>query len=86
MAIDKADWHSGGEFPANLPPENGGTHIGMFVAWAILHNLQGQFHDVESPTELAAVRNRTEPGASDSYRCRDRYGSRYAVFGTARSR
>ena len=62
MAIDRADWHSGGKFPPELPPENGGTHIGMFLAWAILNNLQGEFHNVESPDALAAVRDRTMTG------------------------
>ncbi|MBV8757077.1 MAG: hypothetical protein JO257_07380 [Deltaproteobacteria bacterium] len=34
---DDASWHSGGEkFPADVPEEAGGTHIGMFVAWAVL--------------------------------------------------
>ena len=33
--IDRADWHYGGQFPAGLPPENGGTHIGMYLAWVI---------------------------------------------------
>ena len=62
MAIDRADYHFCGEFPADLPPENGGTHIGMFLAWAILHNLQGEFHDAESPAGLAAVRQRAMTG------------------------
>lgn len=62
MAIDRADWHSGGDYPADLPPENGGTHIGMFLAWAILNGLQGEFHNEESPDELAAVRARQMTG------------------------
>jgi hypothetical protein len=33
--IDRADWHYGGQFPAGLPQENGGTHIGMYLAWII---------------------------------------------------
>ena len=37
--IDKAEWHYQGNFPADLPPENGGTHIGMFLAWVILRDL-----------------------------------------------
>ena len=32
------DWsrHGGGNFPADLPPEAGATHAGMFLAWALL--------------------------------------------------
>jgi hypothetical protein len=37
--IDRADWHYGGNYPKDLPPENGGTHIGMYLAWVILRNL-----------------------------------------------
>ena len=33
--IDRADWHYGGQFPVGLPQENGGTHIGMYLAWVI---------------------------------------------------
>jgi hypothetical protein len=38
--IDRADWHYGGQgFPSELPPENGGTHIGMYLAWIIQRDL-----------------------------------------------
>jgi hypothetical protein len=38
--IDRADWHYGGQgYPAELPPENGGTHIGMYLAWIIHRDL-----------------------------------------------
>jgi len=35
------DWsrHPGGNFPADLPPEAGATHAGMFLAWALLAGL-----------------------------------------------
>jgi len=62
MAYDRADWHYGGDYPAGLPPENGGTHIGMFLGWAIMNGLEGQFHRDESPTALAAVRARQMTG------------------------
>lgn len=58
MAYDKMDWHYGGNFPEDLPPENGGTHIGMFLAWAIIQGLSGELHDEESPQALVAVRER----------------------------
>lgn len=38
-SIDRADWHYGGDYPKELPPENGGTHIGMYLAWIILRDL-----------------------------------------------
>jgi hypothetical protein len=62
MAYDRADWHYGGDYPKDLPPENGGTHIGMFLAWAILNNLEGDLHREEAADALAAVRTRTMTG------------------------
>jgi hypothetical protein len=62
MTYDRADWHYGGEYPADLPPENGSTQIGMFLAWAIMRGLQGTFHDKNSVPELAAVRGREMTG------------------------
>lgn len=38
-SIDRADWHYGGDYPPGLPPENGGTHIGMYLAWIIHRDL-----------------------------------------------
>jgi hypothetical protein len=37
--IDRADWHYGGNYPPGLPPENGGTHIGVYLAWIIHRGL-----------------------------------------------
>ncbi|QEL13753.1 DUF7832 domain-containing protein [Limnoglobus roseus] len=71
MAIDRADWHSGGDFSAELPSENGGTHIGMFLAWPILNGLQGEFHDEESSEDLEAVRGRTMTGRDFLFRSCD---------------
>lgn len=62
MAYDKADWHYGGDFPEGVPDENGGTHIGMFLAWAIMNGLEGELHREESPEALFAVRARQMTG------------------------
>lgn len=63
MAYDRADWHYGADnFPKDLPSESGGTHIGMFLAWAIMNGLEGDFHRENSPTSLAAVRARQMTG------------------------
>ena len=58
--FDDASWHAGGDFPKDLPQEAGGTHIGMFVAWAFLSGLVGEVHcdDVE-PLQLRSM----TPGA-----------------------
>jgi hypothetical protein len=71
MAHDRADWHSGGDYPADLPPENGGTHIGMFLAWAILNGLEGEIHHDGSEKELARVRKRKMTGREFLFRACD---------------
>jgi hypothetical protein len=38
-SIDRAEWHYAGNFPTDLPPENGGTHIGMYLAWIVQKDL-----------------------------------------------
>ena len=50
MSLDRADWHYGGDFPENLEIENAGTHIGMYLAWIINNNLEGDLHK-ESPAK-----------------------------------
>jgi hypothetical protein len=62
MSYDRMDWHYGGDFPKGLPSEAGGTHIGMFLAWAITRGLEGDMHRTDSAAALEAVRNRTMTG------------------------
>ena len=64
MKYDDASWHYGGDFPSELPREAGATHIGMFVAWAVLNGLAGRYHTIDSAEELAKLRSREiTPGA-----------------------
>ncbi|MEP7216463.1 MAG: hypothetical protein ABI782_09435 [Anaerolineaceae bacterium] len=63
MKYDDASWHYDGDFPADLPPEAGATHIGMFLAWAILRNLVGELHTEQSAASLDSVRNGAMTGA-----------------------
>ena len=58
MKYDDASWHYGGDFPEDLPEEAGATHIGMFVAWALLSGLAGPIHTEEFPEELDALKHR----------------------------
>src|SRR5688572_20288592 len=62
VAYDRADWHYDGDYPEDLPPENGGTHIGMFLAWAILNDLHGELHREESADAVAALKRREITG------------------------
>ena len=56
MVYDRADWHYGGNFPKDLPVENGATHIGMYLSWAIRRGFAGKLHVEHSADAVAAVR------------------------------
>lgn len=63
MKYDDASWHYGGDFPTDLPPEAGATHIAMFVAWALSNGLSGDLHSLDSPADFAILLDRREtPG------------------------
>ena len=68
MAYDKAKWHSDGNFPEDLPQENGGTHIGMFLAWAILHGMASDELRADAASDLNAVRKRRMTGRTFLFR------------------
>ena len=62
VKYDDVSWHAGGDFPADLPAEAGATHIGMFVAWALMHGLAGDIHVSEFPEPLVRLcERRTTP-------------------------
>ncbi|WP_369936420.1 hypothetical protein [Xanthomonas tesorieronis] len=64
MKYDDASWHSGGEFPKDLPSEAGATHSGMFVAWALLSGLAGELHLEDFPASIPRLTDRSiTPGA-----------------------
>ena len=56
------DWHNGGDFPENLPTENGGTHIGIYLAWIINNNLVGEMHLNEAADSIESVKTRRITG------------------------
>ena len=59
MKYDDASWHYGGDFPRELPPEAGATHIGMFVAWAMLNSLASDEALDDYDEDIEALRKRT---------------------------
>ena len=61
-SIDRADWHYGGDYPKDLPIENGGTHIGMFINWIIENDLIGNLHLEDSKQGIADVKSRKITG------------------------
>ncbi len=64
MAIDRMDWHYESVEDLNLPAENAGTHIGMFLTWIIENNLLGEFHtkDETSLEYIKKVKNKKISG------------------------
>ena len=63
MKYDDASWHYGGAYPADLPPEAGATHIGMFLAWMLLHGFASSDVQEDAAAELAALQRREISGA-----------------------
>ena len=59
---DDASWHYGGDYPSELPPENGATHIGMFLTWCIDTNLISEFQLEDFEEDIEKVRNREMTG------------------------
>jgi hypothetical protein len=75
MALDRADWHYAGKYPKDLPIENGGTHIGMFLAWAIRNGLEGDELREVAPKELDRVRKRKMTGRQFLFKvCDGKFG------------
>ena len=62
MSYDRIDWHSGGEYPDDLPAENGGIHIGMFLAWAFDQGMAGEVHRDDAAKELEQLARREITG------------------------
>lgn len=56
MSYDNWSWHAGGDYPEDLPEENGATHIGVFLAWAFHQGLEGELHQQDSADDLAKIR------------------------------
>lgn len=62
MKFDDATWHTEGDFPADLPPEAGATHIGMFLTWLVRNALLSDDLEGDSADELFSVRAGTMSG------------------------
>ena len=61
--LDDASWHLGGdEYPSDVPDSNATTHIGMFVAWAIMNDCWDNAQDDDWSVGVEQVRNRSITG------------------------
>ena len=68
---DDASWHFAGDFPSDLPKENGGTHIGIFLAWCIHNKLLSEFQLEESSQDVSQVLSRQITGRDFLFSCCD---------------
>lgn len=63
MSYDKIEWHSEGEdFPKKANPEDGGTHIGMFLTWIIQNDLIGKLYLELAQESINKVKRREMKG------------------------
>lgn len=58
MFIDRLEWHAQADLPADSSREQGCTHIGMFLAWALLSGHAGEIHRRGLAEALTALRAR----------------------------
>ncbi|WP_265520220.1 hypothetical protein [Oerskovia flava] len=63
MTYDDVAWHTEDDFPADLPPEAAATHIGLFLAWAVLSGHASDRLLDELADDVAALRERATTGA-----------------------
>lgn len=61
-SIDRADWHYGGDYPNDLPIENSGTHIGMYLNWIIENEFIGELHLNDSKEGIESVKSKQITG------------------------
>ena len=61
MSYDRADFDYSTEADP-LPKGHAATHIGMFLAWAVLNNLESDLHRERSAQLLARLRRREITG------------------------
>jgi hypothetical protein len=64
VKYDDASWHYGGDFPSDLEPINGATHIAMFITWCLLNDLAGSLHLDEFPDALNELAARQQSPAA----------------------
>jgi len=63
MAIDRMDvYYGANDYPKDLPPENGGTHIGMYLAWAFSQGMAGDINLELSAEALEKLKRREITG------------------------
>lgn len=62
MAYDKAKWHYEGDFPSDLPADQGLVHTGIFLTWIVDNNLFSQELEDDEGEAIALVKSRRALG------------------------
>ncbi|WP_306352553.1 hypothetical protein [Flavobacterium sp. '19STA2R22 D10 B1'] len=76
MTYDKIDRHTGNKFPKNLSFANGGTHIGIFLAWIINNDLLNEMHLENSKEAVNKVKSKIITGRDFLIRqCESKFSS-----------
>ncbi len=55
-------WHYDGQFPPDLDKSRAGTHIGMYLAWCVINELESENLKEWNPIEIEALRSRKITG------------------------
>jgi len=59
LVYDSIDWHTAADgFPSEVPWENGGTHIAMFLAWYMSKDLLSAAFSSQHSSDIAKIKNR----------------------------
>ena len=76
MSYDRADFDYSTDAEP-LPKGHAATHIGMFLAWAVLNELESDFHRERSAQHLAKLRRREITGRQFfEAACNERFSER----------
>ncbi|HRL20528.1 MAG TPA: hypothetical protein PLG97_01060 [Alcaligenes sp.] len=71
VKYDAVDWHVGGEYPADLGPQGGRTHIGMYLAWLVERRLLSDDFVGRFPNQVRQCRDRMMKGSQLLQECCD---------------
>ena len=63
LKYDDASWHSGENFPEDVPRKNCATHIGMFLSWCMENNLISDSLKEKTASEIEKLIQRKITGA-----------------------
>ena len=63
VKYDDLEWHVGGDYPQDLGPEGGRTHMGMYLAWLVSRRLLSDELVAQYPNEVRQSRDHMIKGS-----------------------